>query len=120
MDDETTRLRALLERAEARVAELESIIAGRTTPPTRAELTAALATVTAERDALRAERDAARAAALEECAARCEAIYTERDDAARKRRTHGSRATRDEDCVRLQGQAQGAAMCAEALREGGE
>lgn len=50
MSDDTTRLRALrvllaeradrLERAEARVAELEAIIAGRTTPPTRAEFDA--------------------------------------------------------------------------------
>lgn len=50
--DDTTRLRALLrestglalrlseraERAEARVAELEAILAGRTTPPTDAEI----------------------------------------------------------------------------------
>ncbi len=56
----------------------------------------------------------------EACAVRCDAIYTERDDAARKRRKYGTQNTCDGDCARLAGQAQGAAMCVEAIREGGE
>ena len=117
---------------------------------TRAELAAQLAAVTRELAALRAQQaplvacvDALRAAATaagwrdadatgetlvawvrrgvrEACAVRCDAIYTERDDAARKRRKYGTQNTCDGDCARLAGQAQGAAMCVEAIREGGE
>ena len=117
---------------------------------TRAELAAQLAAVTRELAVARAQQaplvacvDALRAAATaagwrdadatgetlvawvrrgerEACAVRCDAIYTERDDAARKRRKYGTQNTCDGDCARLAGQAQGAAMCVEAIREGGE